>query len=227
MQKGYSDFAGDDTLALEYVKGRGYASFSSLRNVRDKVEPSKMPTEYFTFGTELHSRFLEDTVGELLSDREEAKMAKMLSALRANKLVRTLMATPGMKTEVQFKQDYLGLPMLGYIDIDAHDTKLKFLADLKSTHISKLPDFVKAMDFMQAALYLKMRPKAQHFYYLGICKNPPYRVMTFDAVDYATRLREANIQLENTINYVKEKTGLGTTAGNKAGKGRSRKTAKG
>lgn len=218
MKKGYSEFTGDDTLALKYIQDRGYASFSSLRNVRDKVEPSKMPTEYFTFGTELHSRFLEDKVGELLSDREEDKLSKMIGALRANKLVRTIMETEGMKTEVEFKLPLFGLPMLGYIDIDAP----KFVADLKSTHISKLPDFVKAMDFMQAALYLRMRPNAKHFYYLGICKNPPHRVMTFDARDYATRLHEADEVLINTIHYVKEKTGLGVATSTKAGKGRGR-----
>lgn len=218
MKKGYSEFIGDDTYALEYIKTRGYASYSSLRNVRDKLEPSKMPTDFYKFGSELHSRFLEDKVGELLDDRLEVQMSKMITSLRANKLVRTVMATEGMKTEVEFRSPLLGLPILGYIDIDAP----KFVADLKSTHITKLPDFVKAMDFMQAALYLRMRPNAKHFYYLGISKVAPYRVMTFDARDYATRLHDADEILLKTIKYVKEKTGIGTTASTKAGKGRGR-----
>ncbi len=207
MKKEYSDFLGNDTLALQYIKDRGYASFSSLRNVRDKLEPSKGSPDYFLFGSELHSMFLENGKRKNeLSEGEEKKLKNMISALHSNKLVRTIMATSGMKTEVEFRTPILGLPMLGYIDIDAP----KFVADLKSTHLSRLPEFVKAMDFMQAAIYLRMRPQAKSFYYLGICKNPPFRVMTFDARDYAIRLRDADDQLITTINYVKEKTGLGS-----------------
>jgi hypothetical protein len=60
MTKNTIEFGGSDKLALEYIRQRGYASYSSMTNVRDKKDPQvfkEMP--YHRFGKELHSRFLE------------------------------------------------------------------------------------------------------------------------------------------------------------------------
>lgn len=201
--KGYSDFTGDDSAALAYIAARGYASYSSIKNVRDKAEPSKMPTAYFTFGAELHSKFLEGIRDKVMSDPEEEQLEAMIDALNGNKFVRSIMATKGMKTEVEICQPINGLPFLAYIDIDAPT----FIADLKSTQFKDRTQFIRSMDFLQAAIYMRLRPKATDFYYLGISKVRPYKVMPFGVTEYPTRLRDANLELNNLIRYVKSKIG--------------------
>jgi hypothetical protein len=191
------EFTGDDEPALDYIRKRGYASYSSIKNVRDKIVPQKITKDYFTFGKELHSRLLESQKLEKLSKVEEQKLKEMLEVLRANAIVKRLL--DGAKCEDKFHQELYGVMVLGYIDI--HNTDI---ADLKTTHHNKLSNFAADMDFLQAAMYLAVTGK-KNFYYVGICKAPPYNLMIFNVQQYPDRIKAAHTELKTLLKYIKSK----------------------
>jgi len=206
----------DDKPALAYIRKRGYASYSSIKNVRDCVVPSYADEAWFKFGKELHSRFLEGVKLFTLSADEEIKLAIMLDKLDRHPIVRRLLAKS--KNEIAFGPrpvlekykcidggivvpDVMGLPVLGYIDIANRPDNL---ADLKTTRLSNMKAFVESMDLLQAALYLEAT-KAKDFYYIGICKQVPYNVMVFSVREYPERLAEARKEMVRLLKYIKNK----------------------
>ena len=187
----------DDKPALDYIRKRGYASYSSIKNVRDCVVPSIVDAKYFTFGKELHSRLLENTKIEKLTKPEELILFEMLNNLRANPIVKRLLN--GAKCEDKFYQELYGVMVLGYIDINNKD-----IADLKTTRHTKLSNFAADMDFLQAAMYLSVTGK-KNFYYIGISKATPYNLMIFNTADYPERIKAAHKELKRLLTYIKSK----------------------
>jgi len=116
----------DDWAALDYIYQRGYASYSSLKNVRDEIIPGSMSGVFFDHGTELHSRFLEGKILQKFEAGTEEMLIGMIKALQKNKITQVLMK--GAKVEQEFHQSYKGLMVKGYIDIK----NMPRLADLKT-----------------------------------------------------------------------------------------------
>ncbi len=210
-----SEFHGDDKPALDYIRSRGYASYSSMKNVRDCEVPMKggYDEPWFVFGKELHSRLLENKTTAKLSIDDEKKLRDMLKALRANVVVQHLLADS--INEIDFGPDKVlakfkskgivvsniyGLPMYGRIDIWNEDN----VSDLKSTKCTNMKAFVESMDFLQAAIYLEAT-KSDDFFYLGICKSKPYNVMPFSVRDYPSKLKDAQKDLKRLCKYIKSK----------------------
>lgn len=197
MTKNTIEFGGSDKLALEYIRMRGYASYSSMVNVRDKRDPQPFKvTPYYTFGKELHSRFLEHKKLVTLSPEDEKLLKILINKLADDIMVQRIMYEA--KTEQKFDLKLNGVRVLGYIDIDGND-----LGDLKTTRHTGMKAFVPAMDFLQAALYKRVTGK-RNFFYIGASKSPPYDIMVFNVNDYVPQLRIANAQLDYLLAYLKK-----------------------
>ena len=203
MTKNSTSFEPNDKLALQYIKDKGYASYSSLKNVRDCVDPSKKTSAvWFDVGTEVHSRFLEKKKPILkLSKEDTASVVSMVEALELHPVVRRLMFKA--KVEQYFKQKLWGLMVSGYIDI----LPPKDVADLKTTRHRNQHDFAANMDFLQAAMYRAVT-KRKDFYYIGIQKEKPFNVFIFNVHQYPDRIKQADEELKYLIKYVKKQTGL-------------------
>jgi len=203
MTKNSTSFEPNDKLALQYIKDKGYASYSSLKNVRDCVDPTKKTSAvWFDVGTEVHSRFLEKKKPILkLSKDDAASVVSMVEALELHPVVRRLMYRA--KVEHYFKQKLWGLMVSGYIDI----LPPKDVADLKTTRHKNQHDFAANMDFLQAAMYRAVT-KRKDFYYIGIQKEKPFNVFIFNVHQYPERIRQADEELKYLIKYVKKETGL-------------------
>lgn len=201
MTKNSTDFKASDEAALNYIKERGYASYSSLVNVRDCREPRITKTQYFDVGTETHARFLEKRKALKLSKADTATVVNMVNALEAHPVVTKLMKNA--QVEQKFHQPLYGLPVLGYIDI----LPPKDIADLKTTRHRNQHDFAANMDFLQAAMYLGVM-RRKDFYYIGVQKEKPFNVFIFNVNQYPKRIADAKEELKYLIKYVKNKTGL-------------------
>jgi len=203
MTKNSTGFEPSDKLALKYIQEKGYASYSSLKNVRDCVDPSKKTSAvWFDVGTEVHSRFLEKKKPILkLSKEDTASVVSMVEALELHPVVRRLMFKA--KVEQYFKQKLWGLMVSGYIDI----LPPKDVADLKTTRHKNQHDFAANMDFLQAAMYRAVT-KRKDFYYIGIQKEKPFNVFIFNVHQYPDRIKQADEELKYLIKYVKKNTGL-------------------
>jgi len=203
MTKNSTSFEPNDKLALQYIKDKGYASYSSLKNVRDCVDPTKKTSAvWFDVGTEVHSRFLEKKKPILkLSKEDTASVVSMVEALELHPVVRRLMFKA--KVEQYFKQKLWGLMVSGYIDI----LPPKDVADLKTTRHRNQHDFAANMDFLQAAMYRAVT-KRKDFYYIGIQKEKPFNVFIFNVHQYPDRIKQADEELKYLIKYVKKQTGL-------------------
>jgi hypothetical protein len=192
------EFQGDDSAAIEYIRKRGYVSYSSMKNVRDCVVPSFFTTPAFEFGKELHSRDLEKKKIKTLSKEEEQMLKDILLVLAKDKVVQRLKS--GAKFEQEFKQLLYGIMVLGYIDIDG----VLDISDYKTCAHDNLKRFIASMDFLQASLYLKVRKK-RDFYYVGIPKVPPHKLMIFNVRQYPERLEESDYELRCLLTYIKGK----------------------
>jgi len=203
MTKNSTDFEPSDKLALKYIQEKGYASYSSLKNVRDCVDPTKKTSAvWFDVGTEVHSRFLEKKKPILkLSEEDTNSVVSMVEALELHPVVRRLMFKA--KVEQYFKQKLWGLMVSGYIDI----LPPKDVADLKTTRHRNQHDFAANMDFLQAAMYRAVT-KRKDFYYIGIQKEKPFNVFIFNVHQYPDRIKQADEELKYLIKYVKKNTGL-------------------
>ena len=191
----------DDRLALEYIKTKGYASYSSLKRVRDGWDGKVQSYPALDIGTELHSRFLENTILTTFDDQQEEMLAAMERSLRLDKSVVMLMKQA--TCEVEFKEKVYGFPTLGYIDILPPKINI---GDLKTTKCTTLKAFIDQMDFLQAALYLKAMNR-KDFYYIGISKVTPHPVFTFRVSAYQDRLDAAHVELKKIITHVKKSLG--------------------
>lgn len=203
MTKNSTSFEPSDKLALQYIKEKGYASYSSLKNVRDCVDPTKkISAVWFDVGTEVHSRFLEKKKPILkLSAQDNQAVKSMVEALERHPVVSQLMLKA--KVEQYFKQKLWGLMVSGYIDI----LPPKDVGDLKTTRLKNQHAFAAAMDFLQAAMYRAVT-KRKDFYYVGIQKEPPFNVFIFNVHQYPDRIAQADEELKYLIKYVKKQTGL-------------------
>ncbi len=187
----------------EYIRRRGYVSYSSLKNLRDQEMIQIQPKSevYFEVGTELHSRFLESTELKKFDAETEAQLSGMLASLYKDRLVQSLLKHPLLVCEREIRQPMNGVPLVGYVDMDAAPV---FGADLKTIGHTNEKRFVESMDFLQPAVYSKARG-FKDFYYIGISKVKPYPVFTFNAMTYKDRLNESKIQLENLLTDVKKR----------------------
>lgn len=190
-------FTGNDKPALDYIIKRGYASYSSIKNVRDRVVPSSYSSPAQDIGKELHSRFLENRQINKLSKNNEIMVGDMLKSLRGNKAVMQLIHNA--RKEVKFHEPLLGLMVLGYIDSIG-----VYLSDLKTTRHTSKKSFVSSMDFLQAALYMCVTGK-KDFYYIGISKSKPYDILLFNVNQYPDRIKAAHTELRTLIQYIKSK----------------------
>ena len=187
----------DDKPAIDYIRKRGYASYSSLKNVRDCLIPSVYKSTALNFGKELHSRDLEKKRTCTLSKEEEIKLKGMLAVLGSSKMVQQL--KQGSKFEQEFKEPLYGLMVLGYIDIDG-----KSISDYKTCWHNNSKKFISEQDFLHAALYLAVR-KRRDLYYIGICKEVPHTLMIHNVQHYPARIKAAQVELKNLITYTKLK----------------------
>lgn len=202
----------DDGPALDYIRVRGYASYSSIKNVRDYIAPTPYKEEvYFKFGKELHSRLLENKVLETLTDAEETMLAEMLTVLRTHTVVKMLLAKS--RNEIDFgpaavlkKYKSKGallvpfvhkLPIYGRIDI----LNTTNVSDLKTTRLTSMRQFAESMDFLQAAIYLAATGRTD-FFYIGASKVKPYPVMVFNVRQYPERLAAAEMELKRLCKYI-------------------------
>lgn len=199
MTKNQIEFGGSDALALQYIRDRGYCSYSSMKNVRDKEDPKPfVETPYYQFGKELHSRFLEKKKIMTLTDlRENEKLLKIcINKLADNTLVCKVMENA--TCEIDFNEIIMGVKLFGRIDILAP----VHIGDLKTTRVTSMKQFVEAMDFLQAALYCRVK-KLKDFYYIGISKVSPYDVFVFNARHIQQKWNDANDQLDYLLRYLK------------------------
>ena len=185
---------------VEYMKDRGYVSYSSLKTFRDGGMIVKKTTDYFDFGTELHSRFLEGRVTKRLAIKDEQRIEAMLNALNSDALVKSIMKTKGVAFEQELKVTIQGVPVLGYLDVKAP----KLIADLKTTQHKSKTAFINSMDFLQAAVYIS-GTGIKDFYYIGICKSEPHNVFTFNVKSYPDRMKTATIELNLLLKQIHEK----------------------
>lgn len=186
---------------IEYVRERGYVSYSTLKLLRDGGTPGQYKQAlHFDVGTELHAQWLEGKKpSKLVSDIQAlAQIKKMYGALCMDKVAMAL--KKGAKFEVQFDELVHGVMTHGYIDIL---TPKKFVGDLKTTVLTTRPAFIKSMDFLQPALYLQAA-KRDDFYYVGVSKTN-FEVFTFRVSDYPDQMKEANGQLKELLTYIKNK----------------------
>ncbi len=190
----------DDIPALEYIRVKGYASYSSLKMVRDCQIPTKFNAAWFDLGTAVHSLLLEHKLDPEVKARLTPDMLiqvkLMLSSLCENAIVQKLLK--GSKNEDKFDIKINGLPVIGYIDINNIE-----LGDLKTTKHTSKAQFVKDMEFLQAAIYLKATGK-KDFIYIGASKTKPYEVFTFNVNEYPDRLKEAFNQMNSLTKYVRD-----------------------
>lgn len=197
MSKNSIEFESSDKLALDYIRMRGYCSYGSMKNVRDKLEPSTYSSVAQNFGKELHSRFLEHKKIDTLIPEEEDMLKAMMYNLAEDAMVQRLM--DGALVEQEFDVLINGLRMYGRIDI------LNFaVADLKTTKHSKLVPFVASMDFLQAAIYKRAKMK-KDFYYIGSSKLPPHPPIVFSVNHYPAFMNTADNQLDYYSRYIKSK----------------------
>lgn len=187
------------TFAIDKIKVKGYASYSSLKDVRDGWNGKKFDHPALDIGGEVHSRWLEKKVLQRFSPSDEKMIKGMVASLNSDKLATKIL--DGAAVEEEFKIPIMGLPILGYIDILPPK---KIIGDLKTTKHTSEKDFVKSMDFLQAAIYLTAL-KREDFYYIGISKVNPYSVFTFRVSQYPKRLQSAHNELKQLITYVKNK----------------------
>ena len=191
----------DDKPALDYIRKKGYASYSSITNVRDCKIPTKVDEVYFKFGRELHSRLLENKVLEKLSAKEEQMLAAMLAKLRANAVVKQLLSKSLNEQWFPKGFELHGLRITGRIDIlNGKDN----VCDLKTTRLTNMKAFVESMDMVQASLY-KLATGVKDFYYIGCSKLPPHNVMVFNVNQYPDKIKEADKELIRLIRYIKSK----------------------
>lgn len=197
MTRNQVEFGGDDKAALQYIRDKGYVSYSSLCNVieRRAPEPFKV-TPYYTFGKELHSRFLERKKLEVLPPAQEVQLKEMVHNLAEDAMVQRLM--DGAQCEVDFDTKINGLRFYGRIDI-----KNFAIGDLKTTALTNKHLFANQMNFLQPAIYCRAT-KTKDFYYIGISKVPPHPVMVFSVRQYEHRWMEANQLLDRYIKYLKK-----------------------
>lgn len=214
-----SDF-NDDTPALQYIKDRGYASYSSVKNVRDCEVPTKSDAAWFVEGGETHSLWLEGTRdkerSKLLTEGQEARIKEMVRCLNKHsvamklhgglksKTVRkereiTTLLKPKWNTKYPLQIPTLwGLHFLGYLDIEAAPL---YVSDLKTTKCKNKKAFADSMDFLQAAFYLRATG-AKDFYYIGICKEAPHEIFIFNVWEYRNRMLEAHREMERLCKYI-------------------------
>ena len=189
----------DDSLAFDYVRERGYVSYSSMKMIRDGEVPGAFKGSAATdFGKELHSRLLENKVLQKFSTVIELQLSDMLVALRYNVVVQQLLKNA--KKEQEFKTMVNGIMMLGYYDI----LNTTNVSDLKTTSTGNMKAFVSSMDFLQAAIYLKASG-CKDFYYIGACKVSPYPVWVFNVWEYPQRMAKAQSELARLCMYIKSK----------------------
>lgn len=197
----------DDTLALKYIKDKGYASYSSMKNVRDCAVPMKWSADYFDTGIAVHSLLLEhrleDKIRAKLTEMMLWEVKMMLASLARNPVVCKLLE--GSKNEDKFPADGAPpvlinrLPVLGYIDINGRQA----VGDLKTTRYTKKSQFIQAMDFLQASLYRRVTGK-DDFIYVGISKVS-FEVFTFNVNEFPTRIMQADQELERLTKYIAKK----------------------
>lgn len=190
----------NDDLALAYIREKGYASYSSIKHVRDKTNPyERSGGNHFDIGTETHARWLEKISKLKLPIVDEVIVKGMVESLEKNKMANILLK--GAEVEVKMEQRLNGVPLLAYIDIK----QKKFLADLKTYGHTNEAKFIADQDFLQPAIYLALAPEADEFYYIGVSKVHPYKVHTY-AVSYDKgRMFAAQKELHTLLKYVKKK----------------------
>jgi len=191
--------APSDDLALQYIREKGYASYSSIKHVRDCTNPyEKSDARYYAVGSEVHARWLENQKVEKMTAVEEAMVKGMVASLKAHKMASLLRAD----AECEFKIDKKlnGVPFIGYIDIQ----KPKYLADLKTYGHTNEPQFLASQDFLQPAIYLKASGR-KDFFYIGVSKTFPYKVCTYSVLHYKPRLVASQKELAGLLRYVKKK----------------------
>lgn len=195
--------SGDLISPEDYIRQRGYVSYSSLSNLKkgEMLEIRPKSQVWHDVGTEIHSRFLESTVTKKFDLTTEAMLDGMERSLRKDKLVDSLISHSLYTTEKEFRTKLDGVPVVGYVDMDAAPI---FLADLKSIGHRNEKKFIESMDFLQPALYCKVR-RVRDFYYIGISKIAPYEVFTFNVNQYPERFQQACNELDKLLNHVKTK----------------------
>jgi len=92
-----------------------------------------------------------------------------------------------------------GVTVLGYIDIDG-----AAISDYKTCWHDNSKKFIQEQDFLQAAMYTAVR-KRRDFYYIGICKEAPHKLMIHNVQDYPARIKDAQVELKNLLTYIKLK----------------------
>jgi hypothetical protein len=187
----------DRTAAIKYIKEKGYVSYSSLCLYKNGDEPTPSNAAYFTFGTELHSRFLEKKKIEKLDKEQEKQLKLMIKSLEASPIVTKLMKN--VKVEQLFKEKILGVNTLGRIDVLGKT----YCGDLKTTRLNSMPAFVNSLNFLQPALYLRATG-LKDFYYIGISKQAPYKVMVFNVREKPKELQAAQNELTLLLKQLKK-----------------------
>jgi hypothetical protein len=193
-----TSFEGSDKLALDYIRQRGYCSYSSMVNVIQKRDPEPFKeTTYYRFGKEHHSRFLERKKTCQLTLPEEKALKEMVYNLAEDALVQKIMEN--VQVEQEFDVVINGLRMYGRIDILGAD----LVGDLKTTSIPNLHAFRAKMDLLQVVIYKRAKIR-KNSWYIGSCKLPPYHPLVFKA-DNLPAIREAEQQLDYYTRYIKSK----------------------
>lgn len=184
---------------MEYIRKRGYVSYSSLKNLRDGKMPSYAPNINFEIGTEVHLQWMEKKIGNvsLFDDEQTKSIKRMVQALNKDKVASSLLK--GADVEVEFNQLLKGVRCFGYIDILP---PVKLIGDLKTTSLTTSKAFIEQQDFLQPALYMAIT-KREDFYYIGVSKAN-YQVFTERVSKYPERLKKSQNELNQLLKYVKE-----------------------
>jgi len=193
---------GGSSAMIEYIRSRGYVSYSSLKKLRDGEAPGYTGGIHFDVGTETHSRWLEKKIGKKFDPENERIIRGMVKALDADRVACALLK--GSAVEVEFNKIVSGVKTHGFIDI-LPPPIIPYLGDLKTTKETSRQQFIKSMDFLQVALYLLVANK-KDFYYVGVSKVN-FQVFTFRVSDYPDRLKIAQDELKTLLTYVKKEIG--------------------
>lgn len=150
---------------------------------------------YLGFGNFLHIAFANYPINNVFActPTEAKKLTAMVAKLYANKIVLALVKDS--VREVSYFASFFGINVRMILDVRQPTTG----SDLKSTDCRSFADFLaKAIEygyFRQALIYM-LGVGLKDFYFIGICKEPPFEIFIFNVNDYPKELAYAREELD-------------------------------
>lgn len=152
---------------------------------------------YLHFGNYLHTAFASYPRNRVLNCtiEEAKKLTEMLTKLYEHKIVLAL-----VRDSIREEAFYVNLgPVRVKMILDVKQVHSKTGSDLKTTDCKTYSDFLaKAKEygyFRQADTYM-LGAGLKEFYFIGICKEPPFEIFILRVNDYRKEMAYAREELE-------------------------------